>query len=1201
MRTMLLAMRRSRLLRWPLVAMLALACPVLASRANAQALSGIHGTVVDQSGAVVEGVQITATNDGTGVSSRAATTSAGTYALTDLNPGRYTVRFEKAGFQPTVHNGVNVEVSRNITLDAALLTGEIKEAIQVTAPAIAMETNQPETGWTVEKQVLEGLPIEFGGAVGDRGRQIDGLLTLVPGVEGDSFSHRINGGLDFQNEIVFNGIPVSQAETQGFQSNINPPYDMVEEVRVLGSVFSAQYGLAQGVASYRFASGANLFHGNAFEILHNTALNAVGHTPNEPGKADKDVRHNYGFTVSGPVLIPGVYDGKDKTFFHTSFEWYRLNEAVGGRMTVPTEAMKGGDFSAFPQQIFVPAGGLIPGCTPGAAPGKQFPGNVIPSNCISQTSQSVLPLLPNPTFPGFENNVASQINDRATRQTNWGFSLDHHLTQNQALHFSFWRDSWNQPFCCDNNALYLNELTGLKLEPRVGKGIFGSYSNTFSDHFIMTAGFGYMREMNNELNLFLGYNFPGVAESQSFPTVVYSGNFGPGDLGAGNGGEPFSFNNKLGLSFASNFLYLRGRHTLNFGFDVRRASQEDQECQNCGARISFNSRTTADPNNLNDTGSAFASFLLGEVNQVFRQFAIPVNLSNLYVAPYIQDDFKISSNLTINVGLRWDIMRPFTEKGNNIVYADLTRPDPVAVSTQTGQPILGGFTKFGDCDGCAGINRADIKWGELSPRLGVVYRIGDKSVLLSGVAVNHLDGGVYEFGTNKVAVNYAGLLTGTFNAPSFGDQYIPGYGQWDGNPVPRPAATPFGPALGHGHSVSVLGRDVGKQPINVAWNVGIQRELPWNMLFTATYVGNEGRHLPSQLYHPNGLDPKFLSLCADPNDCVLGHDWNSPEAQAVLQQQGFGKCADGNYAPYCGFGDEVGGDLRQALTPFPQYLDVFPNFETRGKAVYNALQVSNQKRFTNGLSFLVGYTLSKAMSNADSGFSSFQPYAINSFDTGPEYVVSNNDHRHYVQISAVYELPFGRNSSGALKQVINGWRVSTALFYQSGGPLGVGANGSPLNNGNRANFDPSVPLNMDWSRSKHAAGDLMFQAPLAGDTTPFDVFNIAAFSSPGEWKLGNSPRNIDGLRGPWNQTENFALGKSIHIGSTTTEIRIEFFNIFNRVGYCGVNTNVDDRDHFGLSNANRIRDESGQVVGVHFDECQNYRPRRGQAYFKISF
>jgi hypothetical protein len=334
---------------------------------------------------------------------------------------------------------------------------------------------------------------------------------------------------------------------------------------------------------------------------------------------------------------------------------------------------------------------------------------------------------------------------------------------------------------------------------------------------------------------------------------------------------------------------------------------------------------------------------------------------------------------------------------------------------------------------------------------------------------------------------------------------------------------------------------------------------------------------------------------------VLGHDWNSPEAQVVLRQEGFGQCPDGNYAPYCGFGDEVGGDLRQALTPFPQYLDVFPNFETRGKAVYNALQVSTQKRYTNGLSFLVGYTLSKSMSNADSGFTSFQPYAINSLDPGPEYVVSNNDHRHYMQISAVYELPFGRESTGAVKQLVNGWRVSTALFYQSGGPRGVGANGSPLNNGNRANYDAAVPLNVDWGRSKHPAGDFMFDSPLGGESTPFDVFNIAAFSSPGEWGLGNSPRNIGGLRNPWNQTENFALSKLLNIGPTRTEIRIEFFNIFNRVGYCDINTNVDDRDHFGLSNANRIRDDSGQVVGVHFDECQNYRPRRGQAYFKVSF
>ena len=191
-------------------------------------------------------------------------------------------------------------------------------------------------------------------------------------------------------------------------------------------------------------------------------------------------------------------------------------------------------------------------------------------------------------------------------------------------------------------------------------------------------------------------------------------------------------------------------------------------------------------------------------------------------------------------------------------------------------------------------------------------------MLLSGVAVNHLDGGVYEFGTNKVAVSYAGLLTGTFNAPSFGDQYIPGYGQWDGNPIPRPAAAPFGPALGHGQSVSVLGRDVGEQPSNLAWNVGIQRELPWNMLFTATYVGNQGRHLTSQLYHPNGLYSSFLSLCPDRTTAFSGTTGTRPRHRRDLQDSKASEnVPTATTRPTAVSETKLGGDLRQALTPFP--------------------------------------------------------------------------------------------------------------------------------------------------------------------------------------------------------------------------------------------------------------------------------------------
>src|SRR5215831_277512 len=363
---------------------------------QAQALSGIQGTVTDESGAVIPDAKVTVRNNGTGIVTNTITSSAGTYTVTDLIPGTYTVRIEKQGFRAWQSNEVIVEAGgKQATADATLKAGVETLVVEVTASPIALETSQPDVGTVVESKMVEELPIILGG----RGRQIDNFLFLTPGVQGGSFEHRINGGVSFQNEVVFNGVDANQSETQGFQSNINPPYEMVSEFRVLTSNFSAQYGLAQGVAYYQFASGGNSLHADAFEIMRNDYFDARPTdvaAQHNPVPVDKE--HNYGFSVGGPVWVPKLYNGKNKTFFHVSAEWYRLNQGSSGTGTVPTAAMKQGDFSALtdtsgnPIRIFVPAqiSAACQSALPvGVGPGMQFPGNKIPTGCFSANAQSL--------------------------------------------------------------------------------------------------------------------------------------------------------------------------------------------------------------------------------------------------------------------------------------------------------------------------------------------------------------------------------------------------------------------------------------------------------------------------------------------------------------------------------------------------------------------------------------------------------------------------------------------------------------------------------------------------------------------------------------------------------------------------------------------------------------------------------------------
>ena len=1174
--------------------------------AHGQALSGVNGTVTDTSGAVVEGANVTITNTQTGVVTHATTSSVGSYTVTDLTPGIYTVKVEKSGFKSALRSDVRVNVATKTTADTVLQTGGSTEVVEVNASGVALETEQPDNGTTVERELVQELPNEFGGDIGARDRQIDNFLTLTPGVTGGSFSHRINGGEDFQNEVVFAGIPAVQSETQGMQTNINPPFELVSQFRVLNSVFSPQYGLGQGVAIYGFSSGTNAIHGDVFEINRNSYFDAPGVNP--PGATTDavgnfikkptpfDVEHNFGFSVGGPVYIPHLYDGRNKTFFFFSADWYRFNSAITSTFKVPSAAELGGDFSALlaqspATQLFAPSSGWTPPAGCPVAPGAQFGGNIIPTSCFSTISNGVLSLLPtvNTAANVAVATIPSQISSDPTRQFNWGFNVDHDLTSSQVLHVSYWRDKWNQPFCCDNTALFAisNPLTGVKQEPRLGTGVFVTYAKTFSTNLVMTAGMGWMGEINNENNEHLGFSFPGVAGSQVFPTIKFNGPNSPNNWGAGTNGEYFSHNRKLGLSWANNWLYTRGKHTWNIGFDARRAYQDDQECQQCGGGFSFSNLTT---------GNSFASFLLGVADSASRQFATEEFLRNFAFSPYVQDNLKVTPKLTLNLGLRWDILRPFTEKNNNIVFFDPRIPNPGAISPATGQPLLGSLTKFGNCSGCAGFTRASIDWHQFSPRFGFAYEMNQKTAILGGFAINRLNGGAFEFGTNKVAVNYGNLLAGEFSRPSLGSG-TPGYGQWDNNPIPQISATPFSTTIGNGFGVNAFNPDDGFAPYNEAWNIGIQREAPGSLIVTAAYLGNKGVHLTSQLNPINQLNPGMLSLCAgNPQNCVLGDTWTDPAAQTVLQSLGYGQ-SGGLFTPYANFINNFpGANLQQALSPYPMYQGIFDNFEHRGASSYNALQLQAERRFKNGVSFLVNYNLSRMVSNANSGFSSFENSALNKFNQKPEYTIDNNDQTHIINIALVYELPIGpgkkflNHGGTAAREILSGWQFSTISQYSSGSPFwgnvpSLGAPGSPLGTGNRGDYNGG-PVSVDWNN--YYKGLPVFT------TTAFDVPAGCAPNS-GCWVLGSSPRTLSVVRGPWNQNENMALAKHFYVGERVSlELRMEYFNIFNRVAICGADNNTNDiGSTFGFV--------SGNGVPGSYTPCQGNNPRRGQGFIKIQF
>ena len=1118
---------------------------------TAQTLNGLIGTVTDSSGATIEGASVTIRNNSTGVEKKVVTTSAGSYNVTDLNPGDYTVTVESTGFDSSVHQGVLVEVGRTATVDVILQPGSNKQTVTVTENPIALDTSAPTLNTTIENKVVQELPTALPGG---RGRQIDSLIFLAPGVTGTSFSHRIGGGSDFQNEVVFNGIPMSQSETQGYQTIWNPPFDLVDEFNVLRSSFTAQYGLAQGVITYHTKSGTNQYHGNGFEIVRNNYFDARGaYNPTVP--IDKE--NNYGFSLGGPVIIPKLYDGRNRTFAYVSMEWYRQNVTQTGNYSLPSAAEKAGDFSALADSngkqipIFDPAAGLPGACSAnGNTPGTPFRGNIIPTTCFSPTSASLLKYLPDPTLSGFNNNAINQVGVLPVRQNPWGFTVDHNISDKQAIHWAMWRD--RQTSFGGSGLASTNPLAFFTYFPNLGTVFLLNYSYTVTPHLVVTAGASWLGELNFQIpnrtgaqpTLFAAPGAPIV------PGINFGGPLSPAGFGSSNTN---SINRKLGTVIDTNVQYIQGRNTYDIGWEFRRSYQDDNECQQCAGNFNFSNNQTADPNNLSNTGNAFASYLLGTVDSANRTGSQELRLKNTDVSLYFQDATKITPKLTVNAGLRWDIMVPFTEKNNNIVFFNSTIPNPGADNR------LGAASRFGNCAGCAGTDRADIKWKHFGPRAGFSYQLNNKTVVQAGGSISFLNGGAYEYGISKVAVNYGNLLLGSFTRPSLGST-VPGFGSWDTNFAPSPAQTPFTPSIGNATTINAFDtKNDGIAPYDALWSVSLQRELPKSTFFTLAYTGNRANHLPSQLNVINQISTAALSQ--------YGSQLGQPFATVGPQL--------GIAAPYANFNrDFPNGSLLQALRPYPQYADIFNNFDMTGSSLYNALQLTAEKRYADGLGFLVSYSLSRSMSNTSSGFSSFAQRSIDKNNQKSEWSIDGADQTHVVKISGTYELPFGKGhrflSTGRLTNaVVGGWQLSPILTYASGTPLGVGVAGNPLGaGGNRPNIVPGVNPQLDYSNAYKG----------------LPVINAAAFSDPGPWALGNAKRILDTLRSPFNLNEDVALAKYFYFTETIKlKLEMEYFNALNRFQFGYPDTFLNDANF-------------GRIIN-----SQGNSPRRGQAHITLYF
>jgi len=1163
------------------IAFLSVVCFSAAARLEAQVENGITGSVIDTSGAVIAGANVTVLNTATGVTQHTTTSTVGTYIVIGMAPGHYSVEVEITGFRKTVRPDVTVEVAKISTVDFQMTPGAVTTTVNVTGSEILLNTESPALGTTLEPELVKSAPLELTGLA----RQLDSFMYLAPGVQGSASSHNINGGLTYENEVQFNGVPVAFVQYQGVQTNINPPYEMVNEFRVNSTTFESEYGLGQGAVTYNMASGTNALHGDGFYILRNQLFDSVGFFPTHfrpDGTPAPPVnqQHDAGFTVNGPVILPKIYNGKDRTFFLVSSDWFGFNQAQKQIGTVPTPAMKNGDFSGFVDStgtqilIYDPQTGL------------PFPGNIIPPGRISSLAKSILPSIPDPDRAGvvfgMQSNKSPAVSSLTITQNLWGYTLDHHLSSSQSIHFSQWRDSLTTPYFTFAPIVpSANELQSRINDHELGSGFVLNYENSLKKNLVMSVGADWIGEVSGQHNAKSGVSFPGVAGGNYFPYIQFDGQNAPTNFGANDGGTNFAGqlggfaevnNRQLGIVIANNWLWTRGRHVLNIGGQFRRTYQDYDNCGFCSGSFSFSQRTTSTPNtndpNFGTYGSSFASFLLGQADAGVRLSSNVTRLRNKEFALYIQDNVKLTQRLNANVGLRWDIMVPFTEENNNVVYMNFQNPtvlDPGAGN------LPGGATKFGNCNGCAGITRASVAWKNLQPRIGLSYQLTPKTVVQAGFFITYLNGGAYEYGTVQTGILFASLLGGAFSRQSsFG--HTPAYGSWDANPMPNPPPTPFSPSIGNG--TNILGfnpKTFGRAPYDSAWNANVQRQLPWNMFVTIAYVGNRAIHVPSSLHQPEQPYPSVLKYGS-----LLGELATSQDAINA-----------GITIPFPGWVELFGGTgtVIQTLLPFPQYSDIYNTYETDGTSFYNGLQIQGEKRFSHGLSFLAHFTLSRNTANESVGSTLQQPNPINSFDMPPEFTPSAIDQKYISDYVATYALPFGNgqrflNSKGFLNQLVGGWQFSGVLTYAGGYPFGAYNGYNPLyaNFGDRPDIVPGVKLKTySYSRSKD-----FFTGKLTSQPTQFPT---NAFVNTTPWELGTAVRSYASLRTPPLRLENFDVIKAFPLGERVRAIlRLDYFNAFNR-------TQLEAPD------ANSTDSTFGQITNLS-SQISN---RQGQATFRIEF
>src|SRR5262252_4236646 len=1059
---------------------IALACLVaVASSATAQVAAGsITGVVTDQARATVPGATVTVTNVATNIQRVVTSTTGGVYTAPGLSPGTYRIDVELQGFRPLRREGVSLATGETARIDLELSVGTLAELVTVVANAPMVRAESASLGAVVNHEAVVQLPLN--------GRTFISLASLAPGVALPPSSPlpRINGGRPRTNEYLFDGISVLQPEPG--QVAFFPVIDAIQEFKIESNSPPAEFGRFNGgVVNLTTKSGANAFHGDGFEFLRNDALNARNYFQSTIPAKPTYRRNQFGGTLGGPLV-------KDRTFFFIDYQGQR--QAIGRTQisVVPTLLQRQGIFTE-------PIGGRVPAIfDPASAPGAgrtAFANSTIPVNRIDPIALALLQRYPLPTSPGTSNNY-NRTGNEIDNQDQWDARLDHRFsTRDQAFgRLSYFRDGFVPVTPLPDGSGSISGTIGGP-QDTTAWSFASNYQHVFSTNLLNELRVGDTRRTVTRTAAQLtsaagaALSIPGIPSTAIFPnTLPTFAIAGYQQLGSPTN-TASDFNTSVS-EVADSLSWIKGRHALKMGLDWRWERLNVVQPPFPTGNFVFSNLFSDQPGTAN-TGTPLASFLLGQV----QTFSIDLQQSQIqerarFQEYFIQDEWRVSDRLTISPGLRYTLNFPSTEiNGQTAVFNLQTQ----LLEYPGDNPVR------------------PLKKNNWGPRIGVVYRLTDKTVLSSGYGL--------------IWIEMAGITT-PFTTPTFPfiqtvsqrtlDNFSPAFVLQSG-----PSVTPVSPTptAGLGQGVFAVDSTLGSGYVQ-QWNASVQRELTANTSFEVAYVG-------SHIVHVGIPDSNVNQLTAD--QLALG-----PQLQQNVPNPYFGviprSSSLGNPTIPRG----------QLLKPFPEYTTVSIYRNNVGTTFYQGLELSVRQRLSRGLQYSIAYTRSKLMDDASSVFDAsiltgpLANFAVaDSFNRTLERDYSNGDMPHVLAASVVWDLPMGsgraRQAHGALGAVVNDWNLSAVVTLQSGMPVAVT---QTTNNNAFAGFGTQRP---------NLVGDPTLPAD---QRTPGHWFNTAAFVPAGPFTLGTASRNP--VRGPSYRDVDVALARRIPIaGPRAIELRGEIFNLLN--------------------------------------------------------